>query len=1700
MRYVCPAAIAAFLMVAASLSSAQNLSITNYQFVSEQRVTRTQSNVTYRADMINRGPAVASVTASLTTAAVGVQAIPGQTTLTFSPVPANALVASNNSFTILVDRSIPFDFASLQWSFQVNAPPPPVAHAGVNQTVRPGSTVTLNGSGSTNVSGAGTLTYNWVFTSRPEGSAAVLQNPGTVMPSFIADVAGTYTLMLTVSNGVASAQATVTVSTVRTPPTSNAGPNQTLAVGSTAVLNGSASTSADAYPLTYSWTLISRPQASTAALSGAATVTPTFPVDKPGIYAAQLIVNDGLPGNAAIVTITTRNSAPVAQAGANQVVNVNSTAQLNGAGSTDADGDPLTYRWSLISVPAGSAAALNNAAAVNPWFTADRPGAYVAQLIVNDGNADSTATTVTITTNQPQSPVALAGSNQTVARNSTVELSGSGTDPQSLPLAYQWALITRPQGSTAVLSSAVIANPVFIADLPGSYVAQLIVNNGYLSSAPATVMISTTSVPPVGNAGANQNVSAGATVKLDGSASSGAYGDPLKYSWSLLARPDGSAATLATPAAAISGFVADQAGAYVAQLIVNDGYTNSNPVTVTIVAQALTLAPGTLNLTNAPGTLTVTLSQPSGAGGQSVALASSNPAVAGVASPVVIPAGSSSADVSVTPGTTSGPAVITASAQGFAGATANVNVANLVLSLPATTTASLGQSSPLLVTLSQAAAAPVTVTLASSDPAKVTVSPASVVIAAGATSPAAQPQVTGAGIGTATVTAASAGLTSGSGIVNVAAPVMSFSAAPLSLVVGNSANLTLTLTGGQAPAGGLSVSLTSSAPGVAGVPATVNFAAGANSVPVMVSGVSAGNATITASYPGMANATATVNVTQPSILLSARTLQLGDAANLQVTLSAPALAPVTIVLASSDPSKVSTSPASVMIAQGATAPASAPQLTGVGIGPATITATAAGYTSGTKTVTVPAPVMSFSPTSVSIDAGSTANLTLNLTGGKGPASWLLVTLSSSTASAKVPASVYFAPGMQSVSVPVTGMAPGAAAITASAMNVGTVSADVYVFVRSIGVPAASVGQNLQTAITLALSPPAPPAGVVVTLTTSDPSKLLLAGRPGDAGAQQIRVGVPQGLSSVGGIYLQALAGAGSVTITATAADYPDSQAAVSLTPSGFLIAAADGTSSFTTNAGAAKTDLKVSAARLDATLNFAEVQQLRSGYSVAVALASSNPAVGTVASPVAFSSGMDTALAAFTPASLAGSTTVSVAAPAGFSVPVAGASVTAVVNQAGLSCAAVTVGRNLAAAAACSLQGGVPVAGLPVTLTSSDPAKVLLSKTANAAGAASITVSTVGTPGGGVVLPGFYVYGVTDSGESGFTAQAPGFGMTPAVVTLTPSALAISGPGGIGASSFVAFNATTSIAITPVRLNASLQYAEAQALAGGITAVVNVANSNPAVGTIPAGPVTLTGGSTGVFLQFQRGGAGASDLSLDTPAGFTAAPALAKLTANVLAQGFSLSCDGGTVGQNLQMACSVTVGQPAPFGGLAVSLTSNDPAKMLLSATAAGDGASAITVTIPAGNTTGVYYAQALGNAGVVTQTAAVAGFTSRDASMTLAPSGVVITGPVGLFLFASISSGTLPVDVYTAVLTPDHSFMDFQPLRGGAGQLLVTLASSAPAAGTITPVVAIDGGSGHATAAFTPVSSGSTTIAAQLPEGWTGANNRTSMTVFVTP
>lgn len=276
----------------------------------------------------------------------------------------------------------------------------PLANAGTDQTVHIGSSVTLDGSGSSDPDNNYPLTYSWTITSAPNGSTAALSDQTAVNPSFVADMMGDYMIEVTVTDslGLSSTADSVLVSTYNTPPVADAGPDQAVIVLNTTVqLDGTASYDLEGDPITFAWTMTQKPVGSTAALSNPASPTPTFVADKQGSYEIQLVASDPWTQSSPdTVTVSFENIKPVADAGTGQSIEVGETVTLNGSGSSDANGDPLTYTWALVSVPDGSLSSITDPTAEITTFVPDLPGTYVVQLIVNDGFVDSDPSTIQV--------------------------------------------------------------------------------------------------------------------------------------------------------------------------------------------------------------------------------------------------------------------------------------------------------------------------------------------------------------------------------------------------------------------------------------------------------------------------------------------------------------------------------------------------------------------------------------------------------------------------------------------------------------------------------------------------------------------------------------------------------------------------------------------------------------------------------------------------------------------------------------------------------------------------------------------------------------------------------------------------------------------------------------------------------------------------------------------------------------------------------------------------------------------------------------------------------------------------------------------------------------------------------------------------------------------------------------------------------
>ncbi len=479
-----------------------------------------------------------------------------------------------------------------------NDPPPssepnekPVANAGFDQTVSNGDRVILDGSRSSDPNGS-IITFDWALQQKPDGSQAELNNPTSPNPDFLIDQPGTYAVKLTVSdsNQQNSDPDQVHISTTNSPPVADAGSDQTTQLNQTITLDGTGSGDVDGDALGYLWELTRKPANSQAMLSDETAPRPTLDIDQTGEYVVTLRVNDGqVDSEADLVTIKPDNTPPTANAGPDHSAQTGNNVVLDGTRSTDVDGDALTYKWSLSTVPENSQANIDTPNNLKPIFNIDQTGTYVAQLIVNDGQINSNPDTIRINTENSR-PTARAGDDQAITVGEQVVLNGSNSgDPDSDTLMYNWSIQSRPNNSTATLTNPTTDQPGFTADIAGTYVIQLIVNDGVLHSEPDTTVASTINTRPIAIPEAMQTVSVNDLVALNAGNSTDADSDILSYKWALLIKPETSTAEITGTTIVNPGIELDQPGIYVIQLIVNDGELYSKPATITVEAKDVTL-------------------------------------------------------------------------------------------------------------------------------------------------------------------------------------------------------------------------------------------------------------------------------------------------------------------------------------------------------------------------------------------------------------------------------------------------------------------------------------------------------------------------------------------------------------------------------------------------------------------------------------------------------------------------------------------------------------------------------------------------------------------------------------------------------------------------------------------------------------------------------------------------------------------------------------------------------------------------------------------------------------------------------------------------------------------------------------------------------------------------------------------------------
>lgn len=149
------------------------------------------------------------------------------------------------------------------------------------------------------------------------------------------------------------------------------------------------------------------------------------------------------------------NEGPAASAGADQTTFTGTQVTLDGSGSRDPEGGPLTYAWAQLS---GTAVTLAPAGAAGATFTAPTAGDLSFALTVTDDEGASATATVTVVVKPNTPPVASAGPDQTIVQGALVALDGSGSGDSEGAITYRWQQTAGPSVS---LSDATAARPTF---------------------------------------------------------------------------------------------------------------------------------------------------------------------------------------------------------------------------------------------------------------------------------------------------------------------------------------------------------------------------------------------------------------------------------------------------------------------------------------------------------------------------------------------------------------------------------------------------------------------------------------------------------------------------------------------------------------------------------------------------------------------------------------------------------------------------------------------------------------------------------------------------------------------------------------------------------------------------------------------------------------------------------------------------------------------------------------------------------------------------------------------------------------------------------------------------------------------------------------------------------------------------------------
>jgi poly(3-hydroxybutyrate) depolymerase len=460
----------------------------------------------------------------------------------------------------------------------------PVADAGDDRIVNlPSNSVTITGTGSDT---DGTISsYSWTKIS---GGAATLA--GNTTPTLTASglVAGTYVFRVAVTDNAGATDTDDVTVTVNNPPAVSAGADFSITLPLNTVSVQGTVSDADGTITSYSWKMTT---GTVGTLSGTSTskLTATGLVEGP--YVFRLTVTDNLGATKfddvkiTVLPDPNPNVAPIADAGADQMITLpTNSLSITGSGA-DQDGTISSYSWTKVS---GGAATLSGAS--SPALTVSDlvAGNYVFRLTIADNRGGTDYDDVTVIVNSP--PTVSVGADFTVTLpTNSLAVQGVASDLDGTITTYQWRMTT---GTIATLSGTSTSRLTATGLVEGSYVFRLIVTDdrGATKFDDVKVVVKTATQDdvtpnelPAASAGEDRLISLPTnSITITGTGTD-EDGSIAGYNWTKISGGSATLTGATTPTLSAAGLVA---GTYVFRLTVTDnrGGTGSDDVAITVNA------------------------------------------------------------------------------------------------------------------------------------------------------------------------------------------------------------------------------------------------------------------------------------------------------------------------------------------------------------------------------------------------------------------------------------------------------------------------------------------------------------------------------------------------------------------------------------------------------------------------------------------------------------------------------------------------------------------------------------------------------------------------------------------------------------------------------------------------------------------------------------------------------------------------------------------------------------------------------------------------------------------------------------------------------------------------------------------------------------------------------------------------------------